>query len=261
MLLRQAGRVRYLGFELLAQAGLFHAVVTRHEGISPEPWSSLNLGGSGGDERSRVVENRRRVFQAFNIDNKNVHDVWQVHGDAVVCADGPREAGEPHQKADAILTNVPNLFLLMLFADCVPILLFDPIRRVAGIAHAGWKGTVLMVAQKAVNQMVLRYGSQPQNILAAVGPSIGPDHYNIGEDVIGAVGNVFGAAAERMIHRHNGTVKLNLWESNRHILEMAGVQNIEIAGICTACHVDDWFSHRAEQGKTGRFGVLIGLQA
>jgi len=261
MLFQQAGSVRYLGFSLLEKPGLFHAVITRHEGVSPEPWSSLNLGGSGGDERSRVIENRKRVFQAFSINSNRVHDVWQVHGDTVVCANNPRETGVPHQKADAIITNVPNLFLLMLFADCVPILLFDPVQKVAGIVHAGWKGTVLKVSQKAVEQMVIRYGSQPQNILAAVGPSIGPDHYAVGKDVIRAVDDVFGAAAEHFIHCHNGAVKLDLWECNRYILEMAGIKQIEVAGVCTACHVDDWFSHRAEQGRTGRFGVIIGLCA
>jgi hypothetical protein len=261
MLFQHAGSIRYLEFDLLEKAGLFHAVITRHEGVSPVPWSSLNLGGSGGDERSRVNENRMRVFQAFQIDNNRVHDVWQVHGDTVVCANGPREAGAPHQKADAILTNVPNTFLLMLFADCVPILLFDPMQKVAGIAHAGWKGTVLKIAQRAVEQMIIRYGSQPQNILAAVGPSIGPDHYIVGKDVIGEVEDVFGVAAEDFFQNHNGAVKFNLWECNRYILELAGIKHIEVAEICTACHVDDWFSHRAEQGRTGRFGVIIGLRA
>ena len=258
---QQAGSVRYLGFDMLEKAGLFHAVITRHEGVSPAPWNSLNLGGSGGDERNRVVENRRRLFQALNIESHQIYDAWQVHGNDVICTNGPREAGAPFEKGDAILTNVPNLFLLMLFADCVPIVLYDPVRKVVGIAHAGWKGTVLRVAQKAVEMMVVRYASQPKNILAAIGPSIGPDHYSVGEDVIGAVKNAFGTAAEHLIHRNNGQVKLDLWQSNRIILEQSGIEHIEVAGICTACHLDDWFSHRAEHGKTGRFGVLVGLRA
>ncbi len=257
---RQAGRVRYLGFDLFEKEGLFHAVITREEGVSPSPWKSLNLGGSGGDERSRVIENRRLVFQEFDIERDRVYDVWQVHGDTVICADGPRDLRTPHQKADAILTNRQNIVLLMLFADCVPILLYDPVQKVAGIAHAGWKGTVLKVAQKTIEQMMMRYGSQPSNILAVIGPSIGPDHYTVGPDVVQSFRDAIGSVADDFIRYSDGAVKLNLWESNRYILEQTGVERIEIAGICTACHIEHWFSHRAEHGRTGRFGVLVGMR-
>jgi YfiH family protein len=260
MYFKQAGQIQYLGFDSLDKEGLFHAIVTRQQGVSPHPWQSLNLGGSGGDEPSRVVENRRLVFHAFNLDYDCIYDVWQVHGDNVICTDGPRIVDTPHQKADAILTDCPNITLLMLFADCVPILLYDPIQKVVGIAHAGWKGTVLKVATKTVEQMCACYGSKPSNILAAIGPSIGPDHYSVGDDVIRAVKDAFGSAAGYFIEYRNGAVKFNLWESNRYLLEQIGVEQIEVAGICTACNTGEWFSHRAEHGRTGRFGVLIGLR-
>jgi YfiH family protein len=257
---RQAGSIRYLELDLLEKEGLFHAFITREKGVSPSPWKSLNLGGSGGDERNRIIENRKLVFQAFSINSNSIYDVWQVHGDNVICTDSPRNMNTPHQKADAILTNRQNIALFMLFADCVPILLYDPVQKVAGIAHAGWKGTVLKVAQKTIEQMVIRYGSQPSNILAAIGPSIGPDHYSVGSDVVQAFRDAIGPTADDFIRSGNGAVKLNLWESNRYLLEQIGVERIEIAGICTACHTDDWFSHRAEHGRTGRFGVLIGMR-
>ena len=201
------------------------------------------------------------AFQSLDVDPDRVFDVWQVHGDQVVCADEPRASGAAHQKADAILTNCYDLILLMLFADCVPILLYDPVQKVAGVAHAGWKGTVLKTAAKAVETMTAHYGSRPKDILAAIGPSIGPDHYGVGNDVIRAVKGSFGLMADQFLHEIHGRVRFDLWECNRYILEKIGVKSIEVAGLCTACHLDDWFSHRAEQGKTGRFGVLIGLQA
>jgi YfiH family protein len=149
----------------------------------------------------------------------------------------------------------------MRFADCVPILFHDPKKGVVGIAHAGWLGTVRGAAKTAVETMVSRYGSQPGDILAAIGPSIGPDHYEIGRDVIVQIQDCFGAQADGLLKTKKRRTYLDLWAANALQLRHAGVEKIELAEICTACHLDDWFSHRAEKGKTGRFGALIGLQA
>jgi hypothetical protein len=256
----QAGQIRFYTFNLLNREGIFHAVVTRNEGVSPAPWNSLNLGGSGGDDRARILKNRHLVFQAFEINNDSIFDVWQVHGNQVICTDGPRRAGVPHQKADAIITNNQNIKLLMLFADCVPILLFDPVRKVVGIVHAGWKGTALKVAAKTVETMCNCYATQPADILAAIGPSIGPDHYSVGNEVVLSFDTAYGLEARRFIRGRDGAVKLNLWEANHYILEQAGVKQIEVSEICTACHLEDWYSHRVENAVTGRFGVIIGLR-
>lgn len=247
-------------FDLLDRDGIFHAVVTRNEGVSPAPWNSLNLGGSGGDDRSRILENRRLVLQAFGINRESIYDVWQVHGNRVICANEPRNTDSPYQQADAIITNSQSIKLLMLFADCVPILLYDPVKKVVGIAHAGWKGTVLKVAAKTVETMRDCYATRPADILAAIGPSIGPDHYIVGDDVVGSFDVTFGREARRFFQGPAGAVKLDLWKSNRYILEQAGVRQIEVAESCTACHLEDWYSHRQENAITGRFGVLIGLQ-
>lgn len=256
---KKAGKIRYYGFDCFDREGIFSAIITRHEGVSPSPWDSLNLGGTVGDDRNRVIENRSLIYESFQIKRERIFDVWQVHGDQVICTDAPRPENAIHQKADAIVTNRKDIVLLMLFADCVPILLYDRVQKVIGIAHAGWKGTVLGVAEKTVKQMQENYDSKPQDIIAALGPSIGPDHYSIGIEVISKFQHVFGPAAKDFIHSVNGNVYLNLWESNRWLLEQAGVGEIENAHICTACHTEDWFSHRAENGKTGRFGVLLGL--
>ncbi len=251
--------LRYWTSSLLNEAGIPHGVFTRRGGVSPPPWHSLNLGNTVGDDRQRVQENLRRVFAALERPLSSRYDVWLVHGATVVCAHTPRPDERPHIQADAILTDRADLTLVMRYADCVPILLADPVRRVVGIVHAGWRGTVLGVAHRAVVQMAACYGSRPEDILAAIGPSIGPDHYEVGQEVVAQVQAAFDEQAEALLPRPGGRVHFDLWAANRWWLEQAGVRHIEVAEICTACHLEDWYSHRAEKGKTGRFGALIAL--
>jgi hypothetical protein len=147
----------------------------------------------------------------------------------------------------------------MRFADCVPILLYDPVQGVVGLAHAGWQGTVKGIATSAVEAMQARYGSRPVDIRAGIGPSIGVHHYAVGAEVIARVRESFGEAAASFLPETNGAVQFDLWAANRFLLEQAGVFQVEVAGLCTACHPQDWFSHRAQNGRTGRFGALIAL--
>lgn len=256
MLFAEQNGLRFYQFDSL---DVRHAVFTRHGGLSPEPWKSLNLGGTVGDEIERVRGNRFLSFEALGCKPASIFDVWQVHSADAVCADAPRNFDEPYQKADIILTDKPDVTLFMRFADCVPILLHDPVKRVVGIAHAGWLGTVRDVAKATVETMVERYDSRPADVIACIGPSIGPDHYEVGQDVISQVEETFGADASLMLPQHGSHTHFDLWKANQYLLERAGVRQIELAGICTACHTDDWFSHRAEKGKTGRFGALISL--
>jgi len=139
-------------------------------------------------------------------------------------------------------------------------LFHDPVRRVIGIAHGGWRGTVQGVAANTVRAMVEGYGCKPEDVQAGIGPAIGPDSYQVGEEVVRAVQDYFGTT-DNLIRRdpNDGSAYLNLWEANRLDLERAGVRQIEIAGICTATHTDEFFSHRAEKGRTGRFGAVLSL--
>jgi len=252
--------VRYYSFDIFPRA-LKQAVFTRQGGVSPAPWDSLNVGGTVGDDATRVRENRARSFAALGRTFESLFDVWQVHSADVVYADAPRPANVDHHKADVILTDKPEVTLYMRFADCVPILLYDQNKGVVGIAHAGWLGTVRGTSAAAVHAMIGHYGSRPPDIMAAIGPSIGADHYEVGPDVISQVEQSFGMDAKRLIEVRAGKTYLDLWAANRLQLEKSGVEQIEIAGLCTACHLEDWFSHRAEKGKTGRFGALIALQS
>jgi YfiH family protein len=252
--------IRFYQFEQLGD-GLTQAVFTRQGGCSPDPWSSLNFGGTVGDDSDRVRKNINRALQALDCAPESAYDVWQVHGINVVVTDAPRPAESAHLQADTILTNRPGITLLMRFADCVPILLHDPVRKVAGIAHAGWMGTVLGTVRMAVEAMHARYGSVPSDILAGIGPSIGPDHYEIGPDVVAQVRQAFGQNASSLLTDQEGATHFDLWAANRLTLENAGVRQIELAGLCTACHTEAWYSHRAERGRTGRFGAIIALNS
>jgi len=257
----QVDEIRYYSFDLLAgEPGVLQGVFSRRGGVSPAPWDSLNLGGTVGDPRENVLENRRRMAAAIGRSADSLFDVWQVHGVEVICTDRPRPAGTIQYKADVIVTDRPEVTLFMRFADCVPVLLYDPIRRVAAAAHAGWQGTVQRVAAVAVQAMVERYGSQPADILAGIGPSICPEHYVVGQDVVERAQAAFGADAAGLLPTPNGDVHFDLWAANTLVLQQAGVKHIQVAGVCTACHLEDWYSHRGEKGRTGRFGALLALK-
>lgn len=251
--------IEFYTFATLDQAGIKHGIFTRKGGVSPQPWSTLNLGGTVGDQRGNVVENRRRIFEILDQPVESIFDVWQVHSADVICADAPRPLDRPHQKGDAILTNRAGITLAMRFADCVPVLLFDPVQKVAGITHAGWKGTVSRATAQAVTRMQAVYGTSPADVLACIGPSIGPDHYQVGSEVAAQVQQAFGSRAHGLLTGKDDRLYLDLWAANALQLAEVGVQSIEVSAICTACDLERWYSHRAEQGKTGRFGALISL--
>jgi len=250
--------LRFYSFDIFSNA-VTQAVFTRRGGVSPAPWESLNLGGSVGDDPAHVVENRMRSFDALGRAPASIHDVWLVHSADIVYADAPRALDHPSQRADIILTDNPQVTLFMRFADCVPLLFHDPKKHVIGIAHAGWMGTVKGVAKNTIEGMHSRYGCKPENISVGIGPSIGVDHYEVRDDVTVQFREKYGKDAERVIQTRDGKSYLDLWTANEIQLHNAGVEQIQVSGLCTACHLDDWFSHRAEKGKTGRFGALMAL--
>lgn len=258
MSFHEHNELRYYSFDIFSKS-IKQAVFTRHGGVSLAPWHSLNLGGSVGDDPAHVAENRVRVFQSMGCEPASIHDVWLVHGTSIVYADAPRPLDQPSAKADIIFTDNPNVSLFMRFGDCVPILFHDPKKHVIGIAHAGWVGTVRGVVQTAVEGMQSHYGCKPEDIVAGIGPSIGVDHYEVGADVISQFQEKYNKDADQILQTRNGSTYLDLWTANAIQLRNAGVEQIQISRLCTACHLDDWFSHRAEKGKTGRFGAIMAL--
>jgi YfiH family protein len=227
------------------------------------PWAELNVGGTVGDDPSNVSINRTRTLDVFDLNKDSVFDVWQIHSDRIEHVDQPRIPSSSYLQADGMVTNSPGVTLYMRFADCVPIFLYDPRNHTSAILHAGWKGTLRKIAVKGVGMMVDKFGSHPEDLIAVIGPSIGPDHYIVGEDVVSSVYSCLHEYATQVLTSNWRFDKretfFDLWAANKFILREAGVKKIEIAGICTGCHTEDWYSHRVENGKTGRFGALITL--
>lgn len=249
--------LRYFQFDLFHDQPLCHAILTRQGGFSQPPFDQLNTGGTVGDDPEAVLKNHQVIFDRLGLDFASRFDVWQVHGKRIETAEAPRGEGTPHTKADGILTNKPEVTLLMRFADCVPILLYDPVQRVMGIVHAGWQGTVKKIAQAAIQKMSSAYNSQPADILAGIGPSICPDCYEVGQNVRSAFREAFGKESELFFRELKGRLTLDLWAANQATLKAAGVHQVEVSALCTACNPQDWYSHRAQNGRTGRFAALM----
>lgn len=254
----QTGGLRCYQFDIFGK-NMLNAVFTRQGGVSPEPWSSLNLSISVGDDPARVEKNRIHAFNSLGRNPASLYDVWLVHGTDVVHADAARSPEQPDVKADILFTDNPAVTLFMRFADCVPLLFHDPKKQVIGISHAGWMGTAKGVAEISIRAMMERYGSRPKDIRVGIGPSIGADHYEVGEEVAAQFRAKYGGESEKILQTRGGRIHLDLWTANALQLQKMGVEQIQISGLCTACRLDDWYSHRAEHGKTGRFGALAAL--
>lgn len=247
---------------------IVHAITTRSGGVSPAPMDELNLSWTWPDEPACVLENRRRVCAALAVPLERVVQAGQIHGvDVRAVGDAEAGCGALERRtvlppADALITNTRDVYLLACFADCVPLMLFDPVRLAVGVAHAGWRGTVSGMGQATVRAMSEHYGSRPADIRVVIGPSAGPCCYEVGADVIAAVRTSDLDADELLAPSTPGHAYFDMWAANRHSLVKAGIlpDNIETSGVCTIEHPDRFFSHRASGGSTGRFAALIGIR-
>jgi YfiH family protein len=243
-------------FNSFPRDGLAHAVSTRHGGVSEAPYDTLNLSLSVGDDPLRVLENRRRFAAALGFDPARLVSSRQVHGDDVLFVDDRFRPDAPLIPADIQITNRPGWLLTLRFADCVPVLLFHPGRRVVAAVHAGWRGTLRRAPACALRAMRERYDVEPGEVLAGIGPSIGPCCYEVGPEVASEFRDYQGVVTPGKPRPH-----LDLWEANRQTLVSAGVpvEQIEVARVCTRCRSDLFFSHRAQGFPAGRFSGAIGL--
>lgn len=249
-----------------------HGFSTRVGGVSTAPYASLNLAGHVGDKPADVLENRRRFSLALGVEPNDWVTAEQVHSDhvAVVTA-AQRGQGAVCQdqalaETDAMITRERGAPLAEFFADCVPVMLLDPATPAIGLAHAGWKGTAAGIAAKTVLAMTREFGTRPADCLAAIGPSIGPCCYAVGEAVAGTFINSFSYGGKLLKPLESGipgqeNLHLDLWEANRRQLIEAGLPagQIAAAGLCTRCNAGELYSFRADQGRTGRLGALLML--
>ena len=249
--LAEKGGIKFFSSPLLERApGAVHGFLTRTGGASSPPFSSLNFSSRVGDDPGRVRQNREAFSRAFGIPGEKIFTPVQVHGESVFVLEGGgiKEAPE----ADAVLTAQKGVAIGVLTADCLPVLLLDPVKGAAGAVHAGRKGTALGISGKAVGEMRTRFGSSPRDIVAAIGPHIGPCCYSVGTEVYREFERGLGVEPDFFVER-DGMLYLDLAMANVEALVSAGLHEsgIETAGPCTSCRSDIFFSYRKEK-ETGR---------
>lgn len=248
-------------------SGAAHGFSTRLGGCSPAPWCSLNLGSNLGDDPARVDENFRRFCAALGTSAANIVKNKQVHSCLIRRVgrdDAVRRPSDPAVfSADGLVTNEPGVCLTVFSGDCIPVLLYDPVARCIAAAHAGWRGAAGGIAAQAVSAMTEHYGSRPENVLAAIGPGIGPCCFETHVDVPDAIRTQLGAEAEAYITSlpQPGKFHVDLKSLNAHWLRKAGVSSDHIAlcGRCTACGLDEFWSHRIQGRERGSMAAMIQL--
>ena len=261
---RERSGVRLLVCKHLEDAGFVNGFSTRVGGVSPFPENSLNLAGFDEDLAENIYENRRRFLAMFDGDYK-LATQWQVHGDGVRVIDSDADLADGEAKYDGLVSQLRNVLVGVKTADCVPILIGDPLTRSFAAVHAGWRGTVKSIVVRAVESMQENFGSEPKNMIAAIGPAAGCKNYEIGQDVIDAFGSAFSTAEKYFSPTSEGHALIDLHLANKDQLLSCGVplSNVYTAPFCTMARLDLFFSYRVEKklyGKMGRLMSAIGLR-
>lgn len=260
--------VSFLTVPAFTKTGLVkHGFTSRIGGTSQPPYDTLNMGFTVDDDPARVLENRRRVAQAIGFPLDDLVALKQVHKDHVAVITGNHKGlgaltyETALEDTDALITAEPGVPISTYHADCVPVFLLDPVTPAVGLAHAGWKGTALKIAAKTVMKMNKHFGTRMEDCLVAIGPSIGPCCYEVDARVKEVFEREF--VNSDAFFRDTGSEKwhLDLWAANASALEEIGVpgKNILVSSLCTGCQTDVFYSHRKENGVTGRMAALIML--
>ena len=261
---REKNGVKVLICRALEENGFANGFSTRPGGVSPLPENDLNLAGFGEDSDENIYENRRRFLNVFG-EKFNLTTVWQVHGDDVKIVETENDVQNTEEKYDALVSDLPDLLIGVKTADCVPILLADAKNKSFAAIHAGWRGTVESIARKAVEKMRENYGTNPKNLICAIGPAAGCKNYEVGKEVIAAFAEKFSTGGKLFVETRKNHALIDLHLANKEQLKNSGVpeENIFNAPFCTIERTDLFFSYRKEKniyGKTGRLLSVIGLE-
>lgn len=260
--------VAYLTFPEFEKYGFVrHAFSTRIGGVSKKEFASMNLNFGRGDSDEDVTENFHRFCSAAGFDYSTLVASAQDHG-TFIRRVGAQNRGtgiwkpKDIQSVDGLITDEPDVTLVTYYADCVPLFFLDPVRRAIGLAHAGWRGTVAGIGAKMVKAMGREFGSSPGDLVAAVGPSIGPECFEVDTPVYEEFSKLTELnPQEFIVNNGGGKYHIDLWEANRRILMHAGIpqEQISVAGLCTRCNAQWLWSHRATGGKRGGLAAMMCL--
>lgn len=264
------GEVVYLTYPLLEETGaVVHGFSTRLGGVSKGVCSSMNLSFSRGDEEEAVYENYHRIAEAVGFPYESIVCSDQTHTTNVIKV-GKEDRGSgflfprSYHDVDGLITNEPEVTLATFYADCVPLYLVDPVKKAIGLSHSGWRGTVGKIGKITVEAMEREFGSKPEDILAAIGPSICQECYEVSEDVAEEFRKIYSQDLwkEILLDKGNEKYQLNLWEACRQNFLEAGVlsEHIILPEICTCCNPEFLFSHRASHGKRGNLAAFLMLK-
>ena len=270
MRLVEKNGVPYFVFKNLENTGLVrHGFSTRLGGVSEGFLGSMNLSFTRGDDPEKVRENFRRMGTAIGFETKDLVLSDQTHTTNVrLVTEEDRGKGFDKEKdyadTDGLITNVPGLMLVTIYADCVPLYFVDPVHKAIGLSHSGWKGTVHRMGKVTLERMAEEFGTRPEDVQTAIGPSICQDCYEVSEDVAEAFINEFADHQDdQLVYRKdNGKYQLNLWCANELVLLEAGIrpEHLTITNVCTCCNHELLFSHRASHGQRGNLGAFLGLK-
>ncbi len=262
-----AGNLLYLSFKTLNRLpGIIHGCSTRLGGVSSGCFKSLNLGFNTGDKKELIYENYSRLAQGAGIPFKSLTLSRQTHSANILKVDENQKGmglSKPYAYTDidGLITNKPGICLIINHGDCIPLLFADSKQKAIGAAHAGWRGTAAGIGPKTVKKIVECYNLKAENIFAAIGPGIGPCCYKVGDEVAHIFRQLPGSGAFLEPLKEGGA-RLNLALANYYLLLNAGLkeENIQIAGLCTSCNKDLFFSHRRQGGKRGLMASFIYLK-
>ena len=264
------GAAEYLTFPLIEETGAVrHLFSTRLGGVSDGIFASMNLSYTRGDEKAAVDENYRRIAGLLGCEPEDIVCSDQTHTTNIrVVEEKDKGKGiirpKDYTDIDGLITNVPGIVLATFYADCVPLFFIDTEKKAVGLSHSGWRGTVGRMGQCTIEAMQKAYGTRPEDVIAAIGPSICQDCYEVSEDVADAFYREFhgpGHGEAILLSKGNGKYQLNLWRANQIVLEEAGVlpEKIQVTDICTCCNPAYLFYNSESQGKRGNLGAFLGL--
>ncbi|CRZ34343.1 hypothetical protein DFR55_101115 [Herbinix hemicellulosilytica] len=271
--LNRSGKAPFIEFPVFSEIPFItHGFSTRLGGVSTGMFSSMNL-GSGPlpyqDDPENIRQNFLIITESIGVKPESLVLSDQVHKTNIRIVDeNDRGKGfirpRDYEEIDGLITNKPNITLVTKYADCVPLFFVDPIKKAIGLSHSGWKGTIGRIGYKTVEKMKDAFGSNPEDIIAVIGPSICADCYEVGEEVAEEFRKVFSLKNENteiLCKNKNNRYQLNLWEANRRVLLDAGLQqkNIHVSEVCTACNSDLFFSHRKTGGKRGSLAAFLAI--
>lgn len=269
-ILDQSKEVPFLSFPVLSELPfLRHGFSTKLGGVSTDMFESMNLGSETSpyqDDPRNIEENYRRIAKSIGFEVESVVVSHQVHKTNILAVD-EKDKGKglfqprDFEEVDGLITNRPGVTLVTKYADCVPLYFVDPVKKVIGLSHSGWRGTVQKIGKITVEELQKHYGCDPEDVIAVIGPSICKECYEIGEETAQEFMKAFPDYKEEgiILYQANGKYLCDLWAANRNVLSEAGLKadNIHISGVCTSCHSDLLFSHRKTQGKRGSLAAFL----